>query len=685
MRLKLTRSILDATLLLLLPGWPGQLAARGTALELAGVTVTPHVQSGRMRYRRPPDPGLGARVELFLRNSTTHPMQMGAALPVRFGGRTAGQLVAEGAWAWHDTPSAWPSNDLVLAPGALTVWSFNGTSNQWGAGATSEIAVDWPGDAPQRMALILDAPRVWLSSVTFLSSDASVFPDTMVVHVANESAGPVEVRSVRLWLPERNATWRELRAQPAFSQLERFPAAGPIGAGDRGAVRVEAGRLPLTYAAIEVRAAEVGGPEFPVWAHLRIKREVFDISGGWVASGVGGSNTLCSEAYLRTLRRMHVNAGMHEDVPGYTDAPALFDRYPLKYMNRCQPFDRFDTDAVLPRIHAVEFLGEPQYGGGRPVPPMDVWRAFAPYQATRLPTSVTHSEERVWRHYAGLSDYPHYDAYRVSAPAPDAWSRYERWGGATIRWGATLETIGDMTRSLRELNRPRPIAYWSQGAHHGWDRYGGRGRTSPTPDELRLQAYHALSSRITSLYWFNLSVRSLVKFRDLIEPITLLGREMRLLEPFLLEGDAFGYTRLARPDGAPDWDIASVCGPRAALLFALDLDYSPDPQERVFRFGPPRPARWRFPLPGYLRKVSQLFRLDAAGLGAVDWVREPDGVRVEDRASRVAVYVAAADPALRARIEARRQELLQLEASMNFDPARNDADFAELVKLAAGK
>ena len=107
--------------------------------------------------------------------------------------------------------------------------------------------------------------------------------------------------------------------------------------------------------------------------------------------------------------------------------------------------------------------------------------------------------------------------------------------------GAPLETIGDMTRSLRDLNRPRPIAYWSQGAHAGWCCYGGRGRTSPTPDELRAQAYHALASRITSLYWFNLSLKSLVKFPDLIEPITRVNREIRLMEDLLLEGDAFEY------------------------------------------------------------------------------------------------------------------------------------------------
>jgi hypothetical protein len=71
---------------------------------------------------------------------------------------------------------------------------------------------------------------------------------------------------------------------------------------------------------------------------------------------------------------------------------------------------RYDTEEMLPTIHAVEFIGEPQYGGGRPVPPQEVWEMLAPYQSSRLPTSVTLSEERTWRYYAGLSDYPHDDA-----------------------------------------------------------------------------------------------------------------------------------------------------------------------------------------------------------------------------------------------------------------------------------
>ena len=211
---------------------------------------------------------------------------------------------------------------------------------------------------------------------------------------------------------------------------------------------------------LEVVLADEEGGRQSVGARVRIRPEAFDISGGWVASQLTEGNSLTSLHYLKTLRRMHINTGQIEEVAGYTDNPDLYAAYPLKRFNRLGDTARYDTDEMLPTIHAVEFIGEPQYGGGRPVPPQEVWERLAPYQPTRLPTSVTFSEERNWCHYAGLSDFAHFDAYRVTAPAADNWRGYDRWGGESIRWGAPLETIGDMTRSLAHHWRPAPIAIW---------------------------------------------------------------------------------------------------------------------------------------------------------------------------------------------------------------------------------
>jgi hypothetical protein len=472
-----------------------------------------------------------------------------------------------------------------------------------------------------------------------------------------------------------------LLPQPPLQSLKAFNGHAIIPAGDRGGFFVKTGPLPLTYAAVEVMLARAGGDVFSVWGYLRIKPEHFDISGGWVN---GEGNPVASEVFLKALKRLHVNTAHLAVTPGYSDTE-LYARYPLKYFNKLTPFETYDTDEMLPRIHAVEFLGEPQYGGGRPVPPQEVWEKLHPYATTRLATTVTHSEERVWRDYAGLSDFPHYDAYRVTAPSADSWRKYERWGKQRIGWGAPPETIGDMCRSLRELNRPMPCAIWSQGPHEGWDRYGGRKRTSPTPDEIRLQAYHAVSTRITSLYWFNLSLKTLVMWRDTLDELGRIGRELRMLDEFILEGDAYGFERLAGADGKLDWDIASVCGPRAAMLFALDLDYTPDPEEKVFKFGPPRRSKWRFPLPAYLQGIADVFRIDADGVYDVKWYHEDGAVEIREEASRVAVYIATPDAKLRSHLENKRQQLIAVETALQFDPALKDADFAQLEQLAGSE
>jgi hypothetical protein len=653
------------------------------ALELLGLTITPHMQSAAMRYRQPTPSEPGLLAQVFLRNASPEAVWLDDSLPIRVGERSPAQLLASGEWTWHDTPDAWPGRKLRLPPGALTVWSFNAIGARWQPGTKMPLRIGSEGKPLQTECILtLDAPRVWLSAVTFLGPTNSVQPDSVIFHVANESDAPLRLRSCRLWLPASNDTWQALLPREAVTNLECFPADGIIPAKDRGGARVRTGPLPLTYAAVEVQLADAGGKPVTLWSHLRVKREVFDISGGWVASKLGTSNTLQCVPYLKTLRRMHINTGHIADTGGYTDQngpDGLYTRYPLKYFNKLEPLSHYDTDAMLPRIHAVEFLGEPQYGGGRPVPPQEVWQKLAPYQPTRLPTTVTHSEERIWRFYAGLSDYPHYDAYRVTAPSPDAWSNYDRWNGQTLRWGAPLETIGDMTRSLRELNRPRPIAYWSQGPSN-WDRYAGRQRTAPTSDELRAQAYHALASRITSLYWFNLSLKSLAKFPDLIEPITRVGREIRMLDDFNLEGDAVSHKRVLR-DGKPDWDLDVVAGPRGALLFALDLDYQPDPEEKVFKFGPPREAQFRFQVPSYVRHPVEVFRVDADGVTGIQHKADGGILEIQDRVSRLAIYVAATHAGERDRIEARREALVAEEDALGFNPGGNASDLEVLRQL----
>lgn len=684
-----------AVLLVLAAAGTGPVPSNAERRLALSVDVTPHVRSEVMQYRRGPAPGVAALVRLHLLNAGDEPVPLGPESRITVGGRTPAELLEAGEWAWHDFPDVWPEGGASLAPGEAALLTFNGRVDAWGPGSRHDLLIEDPsGTAILAEPVEIAAPASWLSAVTFLGDRASVVPDRMIVHVRNGSGSTLAVEEVRLRtapigdggrvFPRRGA-W-----SPGDGAVECLPGDGSVAAGDAACFIVRTGALPLTYGIVEVAGRTADGAPVLASARLRIRRESFDLSGGWVSTDFGGRNSLHCEPYLKTLRRMHLDTAHIGDVPGYTDSlgpEGLYTRYPLKLFNKLQPFERFDTDEMLPRIHAVEFLGEPQYGGGRPVPPMEVWRELAPYRVTRLPTSVTHSEERIWRFYAGLSDFPHYDAYRITAPAADSWARYsERWGGLEIRWGAPLETIGELTRSLRDLNRPAAIAYWSQGAHAGWGRSGGRERASPTPDELRQQAYHALASRITSLYWFNLSLESLLKFPDLIPAITQVGRECRLLEPFLLEGDAFHWQATQGDDGRPDWDLSVVAGPRGAALFALDLAYRPDPESRTFRFGEPRPATFRFPLPAYLDGIRSVVRVDADGIKDVAFRRTGDGaaIEVEDRVSRAGIYLAVSGADRVAAFRARWDELRAFEESFDFDPGASAADLEVLRALEAG-
>ena len=63
------------------------------------------------------------------------------------------------------------------------------------------------------------------------------------------------------------------------------------------------------------------------------------------------------------------------------------------------------------------------------------------------------------------------------------------------------------------------------------------------------------------------------------------------------------------------------------------------------------------------------------------YVASVGAVEIHEKTSRVAMCVATPDPQLRASIENKRQELIGAEAAIQFDPARSDADFQQLVQL----
>ena len=178
---------------------------------------------------------------------------------------------------------------------------------------------------------------------------------------------------------------------------------------------------------------------------------------------------------------------------------------------------------------------------------------------------------------------------------------------------------------------------------------------------------HALSSRITSLYWFNLSLSSLLRYPDTWEPMTRIGREIRMLEPFLLEGDAYQFEHRLKPDGTPDWELASIVSPDAAVLFANDTSYVADEKQNVFLFGPPRAAEFTFKLPPWIRKPMSVSRMDADGLHDVKWSVENGSATISDTRSHDAIYIAVMDNAILSGIMQRRQSAMAHEDANTID------------------
>jgi hypothetical protein len=160
----------------------------------------------------------------------------------------------------------------------------------------------------------------------------------------------------------------------------------------------------------------------------------------------------------------------------------------------------------------------------------------------------------------------------------------------------------------------------------------------------------------------------------------MVGREIRLLEDYYLEGDAYHYERLVK-DGRPDWDASVVASPRGAVLFALDLNYKPDIAEKVFRFEPPREAVITFPLPTYLRNPLKVLRINAGEVTSVPFELTKKGIRIKAEFGDVNVFVTAHRRSVEQQLEERRKQLAAFENSFAFDPARNSTDLEQLKAI----
>ena len=645
-----------------------------SSLRVVGVNRVGHSIETEMRYAQPRGKDLSARYQLFIRNLSDSSLPTASNASPSINGKDAAQWHADGSLSWYHFPAQDETYPAAIPPGSLMVWQFNGKDGGWLSPSGYSLR------SRDLDTVIRDEPQsVYIAHASFTGPASSIQPDRATIHLFNGSPNDFRVDDVVLWQASGKGPWQFLHPGVPLRPRATFPSDGRLRAGGKTIVVLQSETFQAGHAALQVGMRDANGRRRELWAFLKVRKESFDISAGWANDPIGGKPAFLNEGFLKTLKSLYVNTAHYSGQTGYSDNDSLYRVQPLKYFGHLHPWPLYDRDSLLPRIHGIEFLGEPQYGGGTPVDPQKVLIQLLPYAPSRIPTTLTHSEERIWRHYAGLSDFPHYDAYRVSAPSADEWDMYDRWKGRRIAWGAPLETIGNMTRSLKSLNRPASVAYWSQGPHEGWEVYGGRRLTSPTPSELRMQAYHALATGITSLYWFNLSYNSLAGYPDLLEPMQRIGREIRLLEPFYLTGTQWAYSRVTGKEG-PEWDLSTFVSPEGVLLFALDLGYLADAETRTFVFPKERRADLSFKIPEWVGRDWVLWKLEADGLRRIPWRLGADASMVlHDRVHEVGIYILLPGEAASERLGQSWGALRKLEASWDFDPARNPGHLKEFL------
>lgn len=650
------------------------LSCKQLPVDIVGISVTPHVYSQEMRWRRPPSEELGSLLRLFISHRDTS--EQALELELAFNGKGPSELLADGDWNWYDMPENRQETGYTLEPGKLDVFTFNAGRSEWGMGSAFKLTIT---DGKTRISEEFHVPikpnDIQITSIVCLASEENtIYPDTLVIHIANNTDESAQIKRFRIYKSESGG----MREVASTDKFDAFTDNGIVLPNDRSGAIFHVGRLPLTHGVVEMVVEHPSGKKSSLWAYLRFKRDQFDIGAGWLdVPSSPGVVPLTKESFLKLLKRMHINLAHIENVPGYTDSIheyGLYTRYPLRMMSGFADVEKYNTDEWVAKIHGVDALGEPQMGKS----PEESYKTLRKYDSARYPTTITLSEESGFRYYAGLSDYPHFDAYRVTAPAADYWWLYDRWEDGRLLWGAPLETIGEMTRTLRSLSRPVPIAIWSQGAHYNWQGSYSRRRSTPTPDEILMQAYQGLANGITGLYWYSLEAWSLLRFRDTIDITTRIGREIRLLEDLYMTGDAYLHERITS-DGKPDLDLSSIIAPDAALLFALGLDYEPDRRDEVFRSKGTRDLKASYKLPGYLRSIVDVFRIDGEGIYDVKWSATASGVIIEDTLDRVAVYVVTTRQGMRDQLSKRLDILLAAEAAVGFDPASNDDDFTTLL------
>lgn len=724
--MKLTRNTLIILMTLLsLSGisqqkYPKTLINKKIPIEIMAVTVTPHVHISQDFYKAYDtfDEQDGALVQVILKNTGTNPLNMellfngthpsdpkliqSSGEPKYNNSSNIGNPSSIPEWTWCEMPGqkAYPGKSYILGAGKTDVFTYNSYRSKWGAGYSFMMNVsDIANHVEDSVLISCDLNSVSFESVSFLAQDTAIYPDSIVVHLKNNSDSDCKIESLKLYGPAtdlKTDSTNGLLMLKQVADLNTFNEGGFLGSKDWSGFTALTGKLPLARGLVEV-VLTIQGESSSIWAPVMLKRDYFDIGSGWLdAVPDNGMDfikdvPLKCESFLKTLQRMHITAihnnNVYNFIPGNVSTKYQFRHILNEFASIYNNPQIYNIDDYIRKTAHIACLGEPNWDKTG-MESFNITRRYMlsntfPKDEWHRPTGIDNSMPQRFRYYAGITDLPDFDNYRITAPSDDRWRSYsQRWGGVEIRWGAPLETIGDITRVLHAVSKPKPIAAWSQNVHYNWwGDFNSLRRPSPTPDEIYFQAYEALSNGVKSLYWYSLEASSILLFRDAINTTTKIGREIKLLEPLYLSGVPYYHERknLEGNKFKPDADVNVIAAPESALIYILDLTYYPNTDKGInqFRFrGKKSVVNYRVPLPSYLKDVKVIKRIDAEGVYDVQWTKTDSGITIlQDSIDKVGIYLATKNEKEISEILTRKESLKKYEENIGFNPGSSDTDF----------
>lgn len=631
-------------------------------IEVLSVTVLPHTKSGNVEYNstdsNSTNEKIGAVINVFIRNKTSediHPQ-------VTLGGKTACEYLDSYPQqiSWASTPDTRASRkyDKELSnefehfipatthipAGAVDCYSFNITDGRLiYDGVSLDITANGKSGS---MTLYADYQYVSIDRIQWSSSyNDKCYPDTFEYYLNNRSSQEAKVNYIKIYDGTEAYYlhyWNESKTENITDGLISVKA-NDVGFGKSKLSSPVIFREHL----LEFNITN-GDKTYSLIYKFKPFIYDFDISVGWAGDDIE------KESYIKAISSMHFNTVIGAYGSSYYHRDEAFRKqYPIKifgYVESAPVGDKMTVENGvitfydIDDIHAALPFGEPQLSDSEGKhQPMRVYNKLLMYRNSPYPTNITLTHEPAFYRFAGLSDFCHYDAYRVVAPFSDAWFKYTSYVQQkkyAIYWGAPLETTGDYMRSLAAMNRPNPVAAWTQGANT-WDTFPRFTKQveymdSPNPYELRVQAYLNVANGAASLYWFNIDGEDLLCYKESSLEMMHVNREFSVIGDYLAKQIPYWYER------EDNIDLNVNIGSDYAVLFATDLNYKiSDGQYKYIDTDEEKTLS--FEIPDYLADYTKVVKITKDGVVRCDSTYSDNAVIVKDKVDMTAVYVLGYD------------------------------------------